>query len=279
MSKRTATTLAASTTKSKKPKRAPSPSPSADSGSAEEFDDFEDLEQAEDDSEIDEFAQGNEADEDDEMISDDGEDLMAGLDEADDESQDAPSLGDDDDDDEEEEDDDDHSDEDVGDTDLTAALAPAPAVKSKTRNSRAPKPLSPAEIRALAFAELTASPISSSIANSVSIFLATITPPKPATSPLQPLLKALHAHIVSLPSIKPISLDSLRKRGLVVPPIEGGKGKWAALEYEFEKPKSDEVRVVGKWAWGGGVKVGGEYKVELAVAMPKVSITAHQTRL
>ena len=276
MSKRTAASLSASAsaTHAKKAKRAPSPSPSAESesGSVEDFSDFQDQEAGEDDSEVDEFAQGNEQEDDDELISDDGEDLMAGLDDGDHDTQDAPYFGDDD----SEDDDDNDSDEDLGDTNLTVPPVPAPVIKSKTRNSRAPKPLSPSEIRALAFAELTASPISSTIATKVTTFLAPLTPPSPSTSPLQPLLKAIHAHLVSLPSQAPSSLDALRNRGLVVPPVAGGKagGKWAGLEYGFEKPKSDEVRVVGKWAWGGGVKVGGEYVVELAVAMPEVSRVA-----
>ncbi|GAA5876581.1 hypothetical protein JCM8547_002416 [Rhodosporidiobolus lusitaniae] len=194
---------------------------------------------------------------DDDMIGDDDEDLHAGLDGA----GDAMS----------EDEDDRAADDDGWETVGTAPTKPliAPAAElDKKRKGKQPKPLSPAELRALAFAELTASPISNVLATQVAGLLDPLNPPTPATSPLQPLLKSLHAYLTSLPSQKPISLAGLKKKGRTVPRVEGAEGKWAKIDLPWEKPRGEDVRVVGKWAWGGGLKEKGEYVVELAIAMP-----------
>lgn len=220
-------------------------------GRAEEEDE-EDFD--EEDSEVNEFELGEEGEADD-LIGDDDEDLMAGLDSQNDE--------------EEEDDEDDEEDDD--------AAPPPPAIKkANVRNSKAPAPLKPAELRALAFAELTASPISNIIATQVSILLTPLTPPAPATSPLQPLLRSLHAHTTTLPAQKTSSLAGLRKRGVVVPKVEGSDGKWGKQDLEWEKPSAEDVRIVGRWAWGGSTKVKGEYVVDIAVAMPAVSPSSFQ---
>lgn len=197
------------------------------------------------DDEVNEF----ELDDQDELIGDDEEDLMARLDEdeegEDDSSSDAPG------------------------SDATPT-APLVLKKANVRNSRAAAPLKPAELRALAFAELTASPISNFISTETARLLLPITPPAPATSPLQPLLKSLHAHITNLPAQKATSLAGLRKQGLVVPQVEGGEGKWGGMDMMWEKPRAEDVRIVGRWAWGGGYKAQGEYVVDMAIAMPPV---------
>ncbi|GAA6010745.1 hypothetical protein JCM11491_002926 [Sporobolomyces phaffii] len=249
-----------------------------------DFDDFEDLEASGSENEFEAMdglggnGQGSEGsgagsddnDEsgsDDDMIGDDDEDLYANLDggaveeelgsdeesEIDDEEESGSSGSAADDDDEMHE--------------PTPVAAPEPT-KAERRKAKQPKPLTPAELRALAFAELTASPISNVLAIQVASVLDPATPPAPATSPLQPLLKSLHSHLTNLPKQKPISLDKLRKKGTVVPTIKGAEGKWSQMELEWVKPRSEDVRVVGKWAWGGGLKEKGEYVVELAVAMP-----------
>ncbi|KAI5476161.1 pre-rrna processing protein Utp22 [Pseudohyphozyma bogoriensis] len=220
---------------------------------AVENDSEEGSEEDEDDSEVNEFEQ---SDDDDDMIGDDGEDLMQGLDD----------YSEEDDDDDEEDSDDDGSDE--GASAAPAAPALKPLKKANVRNSRAAPALTPAELRALAFAELTASPISTLLSTEVASIVGPLTPPAPATSPLQPLLKSLHAHLTSLSPLKPTSLKTLKKRGEVVPHVEGLDGKWGDMELAWEKPKPEEVRIVGKWAWGGGVKVKGEYFVDMAVSMP-----------
>lgn len=213
---------------------------------------FEDLE----DDEAKEFEMGDEEDGgSDDLIGDDGEDLHAHMDDIEDDGEDSESAGSD------------------SETEETAPPAPAvvPLKKANVRNSRAPKPLTPAELRALAFAELTASPISSVISTQVGALLDPVTPSPPSTSPLQPLLKALHAHITALPSKKPTSLAALRKKGQTVPPVEGADGKWAKQELAWEKPRPEDVRVMGRWAYGAGIKIKGEYVVEMAIAMPAVS--------
>ncbi|KAK4702141.1 hypothetical protein P7C70_g4084, partial [Phenoliferia sp. Uapishka_3] len=196
----------------------------------------------EEDSEANEFEQmGSDAG--DSLIGDDDEDLMAAIDGSGDE-------------------------EDSGDDPMADAPAPVALKKANIRNSRQKAPLKPAELRALAFAELTASPISGFISTQVITILPPLSPPAPATSPLQPLLKSLHAHITSLPSQKPISLAGMKKKGIVVPQVEGVNGKWGEMDFAWEKPKPEEVRIVGRWAWGGGMKVKGEYIVDMAIAMP-----------
>ncbi|KAL8278934.1 hypothetical protein RQP46_008603 [Phenoliferia psychrophenolica] len=219
------------------------PSPASDDEDDEDEEEDEDEELV--DSEEDEFAQ----------TRDDGEDLMANLDHA----------SDDDD------DDGDSSDGTDPEADsIPSAPAPPALKKANIRNSRQKAPLKPAELRALAFAELTASPISGFISTNVNALLGpTLSPPAPATSPLQPLLKLLHAHLVQLPSRKPISLVQMRNKGVVVPTVEGIEGKWGNVECAFEKPRPEDVRVVGRWAWGGGIKIKGEYFVDIAIAMPE----------
>ncbi|GAA5959104.1 hypothetical protein JCM10213_008290 [Rhodosporidiobolus nylandii] len=197
---------------------------------------------------------------DEDMIGDDEEDLHAGLTGA------AGGMSEDDGEDSQGEADDDGW-ETVGTAPSKPLIAPAAELEKK-RKGKAPKPLSAAELRALAFAELTASPISNVLSTQVAALLDPVTPPAPASSPLQPLLKALHAHLTNLPKQKPISLAGLKKKGTVVPRVEGGEGKWARMDLPFEKPRSEDVRVIGKWAWSGGLKEKGEYVVELAVAMP-----------
>ncbi|ORY92788.1 Nrap protein-domain-containing protein [Leucosporidium creatinivorum] len=217
----------------------------------EEEGDFKDLEDDEE-NEFELQGEAEESDDDDEMIGDDGADLYANLGAAGD-----ADMDDDDDDDSED------------DEEPTAPVA-APAIKkANVRNSKAPKPLTPAELRALAFAELTASPISNIIATQVTSVLDPITPPPASTSPLQPLLKSLHAHLTSLPKQKAISLAALKKKGSTVPKVEGSDGKWGKMELEWEKPRAEDVRVVGRWAWGAGIKIKGEYLVEMAIAMPE----------
>lgn len=213
-----------------------------DDGEAE--DDIDDSGLEDDDSEVNEFEL-----DDDDFQGDDDEEL--GLDQDEDEGSD--------------------SDSDSGSA-ASDEPAPPPAAlkKANVRNSRQAKALKPQELRALAFAELTASPISGFISTEVGELLPPLTPPAPATSPLQPLLKSLHAHITSLPSQKPISLAALKKKGVVVPAVEGSEGKWGEMEFAWEKPRPEDVRIVGRWAWGGGIKVKGEYTVEMAIAMPTV---------
>ncbi|GAA5980525.1 hypothetical protein JCM11641_006669 [Rhodosporidiobolus odoratus] len=155
----------------------------------------------------------------------------------------------------------------VGTAPSEPRIAPA-AELDKTRKVKRPKPLSAAELRALAFAELTASPVSNVLSTLVAPLLNPLTPPAPASSPLQPVLKTLHSHITSLPKQKPISLVQLKKQGRIVPEVVGGEGKWVKMELPWEKPRGEDVRIVGKWAWGGAVKEKGEYAVDLAVAMP-----------
>ena len=112
------------------------------------------------DSELNEFEN-----DDGELIGDDGEDLMADLDGSDGGSD---------------------SDSDGSDEGSDPEAAPAPVValkKANVRNSRQKAPLKPAELRALAFAELTASPISGFISTQVQAVLPALAPPAPATSP------------------------------------------------------------------------------------------------
>ncbi|GAA5958223.1 hypothetical protein JCM21900_000151 [Sporobolomyces salmonicolor] len=280
---------------STKKTRTSQPSPSPDSEQELSFDDFEDLEADEmggpdegaEESE-DEFAadmggrnkgkarETEELDEDeaeesegdgvdgseDDMIGDDGEDLYANLD---------ASGGAEGSSDEEIEADGSDEEDDQDSFDNDDALPAAPAfepTKDKKHKAKKPKPLTPAELRALAFAELTASPISNVLSTQVAELLDTVMPQAPATSPLQPLLKTLHAHLSSLPKQRAVSLEKLRKKGQIVPPVEGADGKWAKLDLEWEKPRSEDIRVIGKWAWGGGVKEKGEYVVDVAIAMP-----------
>ncbi|GAA6002549.1 hypothetical protein JCM10207_001176 [Rhodosporidiobolus poonsookiae] len=229
-----------------------------DEGLGESEDEFAGAGQLDEDEEVSETGDEDE-DEDDDMIGDDAEDLHAGLDHDEDEEDEGDSAG--------EEGADDDKWETVGTAPSKPLIAPA-AELDKKRKGKGPKPLSAAELRALAFAELTASPISNVLSTQVAALLDPLTPPAPATSPLQPLLKSFHAHLTSLPKQKPVSLDGLRKKGKVVPKVEGGDGKWAKMELAWEKPRSEDVRVIGKWAWGGEVKQKGEYVVELAVALP-----------
>ena len=224
----------------------------------------DDADEEEEDSEENEFfeeedmgaLEGDSGDED--MIDDDGEDLLANVNDAAEDSED----------------------EDASSEEATPPPDAAPLVlkKANTRNSKAAVPLKPAELRALAFAELTASPISTFITTQVTALLAPITPPAPSTSPLHPILKDLHAHITSLPSQKAISLEGLRKKGkLVVPGNQGGK--WDKIELNWEAPRQQDVRIVGSWAWGGAAKgKNGEYIVEMAVGMPAVRLTSLRNR-
>jgi len=295
LAKRAASSSTQPTSSSKKARKAsqiePSPQPQFESSA----DDFEDLEAAseEGDSE-DEFAaigngldkgkgrelqgmeqdsgeeedefEGQAASDDEDMIGDDDENLYAGIGESGNEDEDSEEEGI-------------EEDEDLSlgssDEEEEAVSAPTPApvqTKADRRKARQAKPLTPAELRALAFAELTASPISNVLATQVAATLDPSTPPAPATSPLQPLLKSLHSHLTNLPKQKAISLEKLRKKGKVVPPIQGADGKWYKMDLEFEKPRSEDVRLVGKWAWGGGLKEKGEYIVEFAIAMPPVCL-------
>ncbi|BGO93928.1 U3 snoRNP protein [Rhodotorula toruloides] len=204
------------------------------------------------------------SDMDNQMISDDGEDLYANLDR---------EMGDEEDEDEEDEDEEEDQDDDggwetVGTAPSAPLIAPAAALDKK-RKAKAAKKLSPAELRALAFAELTASPISNVLSTQVSALLDSLSPAASSSSALQPILKDLHTHITSLPKQKAVSLDGLRKKGRVVPPVEGHNGKWAKMDLAWEKPRSEDLRVTGAWAWGGGYKEKGEYIVEIAVAMPQ----------
>lgn len=211
------------------------------------------------DSEVNEFELEGELegeDEDDDLIDDDGEDLMAALGDEDEEGSDG---------------------DDGSDSDEAPPVAPAPIKKANVRNSRAPAPLKPAELRALAFAELTASPISSILSTQVTSLLNPLTPPLAATSPLHPLLKSLHAHITSLPSQKASTLSGLRKKGIQAPRIEKETKSMAKLEMEWEKPRAEDVRIVGSWAWGGSLKVNGEYFVDMAIALP--AVCRFQTKL
>ncbi|BGP55361.1 hypothetical protein JCM8202_004701 [Rhodotorula sphaerocarpa] len=211
---------------------------------------------------------------DDQIIGDESEDLYANLDAEGDED----DLDDNEDGDEEEEDDseaggqvgggddDDGGWETVGTAPKAPLIAPA-AELEKRRKAKKPK-LSAAELRALAYAELTASPISNVLATRVAALLDPLTPTAPASSPLQPVLKELHAGLTSLPAQKPVSLDALRKKGRVVPNAEGTQGKWAKLELAWAPPRGEDVRLIGDWAWGGALKRQGEFFVDLAVAMP-----------
>jgi U3 small nucleolar RNA-associated protein 22 len=226
----------------------------------------------EEDEEISELGEMGESGSDDEdMIGDDDEDLYADLDGA---------AGEMDDEEEEEEDFDENSssqgsaDEDDHDQEMDIPIqstSVAEPTKADRRKAKQPKPLTPAELRALAFAELTASPISNVLATQVAATLDPATPPSPSTSPLQPLLKSVHSHFTNLPKQKSVSLEKLRKKGTIVPEVQGADVKWLKMDLDFEKPRSEDVRIVGKWAWGGGLKERGEYVVDLAVAMPPVS--------
>lgn len=242
--KRSAPSLIQSTSKKSK-----GSIPVVDSEAEEDFTD-EDSEENEfdlEDNDEDEDSEGNEFNE------DDGEDLMANVGNVEEE---------------EEEEESDEEDEDEDDT-----PAPAPTLvlkKTNVRNSKGAVPLTAAQLRALAFAELTASPVSTLIATQVTSFLAPITPPTPATSPLHPLLKSLHAHLTSLPDQTPISLDGLRKKGKVVPGAKGNR--WDKVELNWTKPHASEVRICGSWAWGGATRAaGGEYMTEMAIGIPVVS--------
>lgn len=249
---------------------------------------FEDLEADGDGSSEDEFAadQGNggsqdgQSDEDedeDQMIGDDGEDLYAnlgdGMDEEDalggnSDASDGEEAGDSAEGDDVDEDDDSGGWETVGTAPSAPLIAPA-AELEKRKKAKAPK-LSAAEIRALAFAELTASPISNVLATRVAALLDPLTPVPAASSPLQPVLKDLHTALTSLPKQKPVSIEALRKKGRTVPKTEGSEGKWAKLELAWEAPRSEDIRVVGNWAWGAAIKDKGEYYVDIAIAMPPV---------
>jgi U3 small nucleolar RNA-associated protein 22 len=216
-------------------------------GSEDERD--EDDEESDEDSEVNEFElEGSEGD----NGFDDGEDLMANLENA---------AEDNDDDDEEENEDEEEE-----------VMAPVRLVKkANVRNSRAAVPLKPAELRALAFAELTASPISTIIATQVNAFLTPITPPTPATSPLQPLLKSIHAHFTNLADVAPISIEALRKQGRIIPGEKGGK--WDKVELAWTRPRGEEIRICSSWAWGGSSKNSkGEYIVEMAIGIPVVRL-------
>ncbi|GAA5928290.1 rRNA-processing protein UTP22 [Sporobolomyces koalae] len=287
--KRNAPSAVQTATTSKKARKAVEPEQVEELASQYEdsegdFDDFEDLEDgsedefaatgdsrtldAEEDSGDDEDEQSpggsddDDEDDDEDMIGDDGEDLYAGLDQA------GTEDSEEDDEISEDEDPSEGASDAESDEDITAAPVPQQPTRAEKRKAKQPKPLTPADIRALAFAELTASPISNVLATQVAATLDPVSPPAPATSPLQPLLKSLHAHITKLPNQKAISLEKLRKKGRVIPAIDGADAKWFKMDLEWEKPQSEHVRIVGKWAWGGGVKEKGEYVVELAVAMP-----------
>ena len=240
---------------------------------------FEDLEADEAGSSEDEFAadQGvaplQDSDDDDEqMIGDDDEDLYANLDNDDEEDEEDSDASEDVDDLEAgeaaAEDDDGGGWETVGTAPSAPLIAPA-AELDKRKKAKAPK-LSAAEIRALAFAELTASPISNVLATRVAALLDPLTPPAPSSSPVQPVLKDLHAALTTLPKQKPVSLEALRKKGRIVPKTEWSEGKWAKLELAWEAPQSEDIRVVGNWVWGGAIKDKGEYVVDLAITMPSV---------
>lgn len=242
---------------------------------------FEDLEVDDAGSSEDEFAadqggatlQDSDGDDDGEqMIGDDGEDLYANLDDNEEEDGDDSDASEDVDDLEAgeaaAEDDDGGGWETVGTAPSAPLIAPA-AELDKRKKAKVPK-LSAAEIRALAFAELTASPISNVLATRVAALLDPLTPAAPSSSPLQPVLKDLHAALTTLPKQKPVSLEALRKKGRVVPKTEGSEGKWAKLELAWEAPQSADIRVVGNWVWGGAIKDKGEYFVDLAVTMPSV---------
>ncbi|SCV74315.1 BQ2448_6747 [Microbotryum intermedium] len=225
-------------------------------------DDDEDEEDEDEDQDEDEH--DDDDNDDDDMINDDGQDLYADLDKA-------PLDGDPDSDDDEDEDSDDNGEgwSTVPMTTSSSAATSGPATSRKARNSKGPKALTAAELRALAFAELTASPISNLISTQVSSVLGAVTPPAASTSLLQPLLKSLHSHFIALPSKKPASLESLKRRGWNVPPVEGVDGKWGKIDLAWAPPKAEDVRIVGSWAWGGASKVDGEYVVEMAVGMPE----------
>ncbi|GAA5958854.1 hypothetical protein JCM8115_000667 [Rhodotorula mucilaginosa] len=238
---------------------------------------FEDLEADEAGSSEDEFAadQGvaplQDSDDDDEqMIGDDNEDLYANLDNDDEEDEEDSDASEDVDDLEAgeaaAEDDDGGGWETVGTAPSAPLIAPA-AELDKRKKAKAPK-LSAAEIRALAFAELTASPISNVLATRVATLLDPLTPAAPSSSPVQPVLKDLHAALTTLPKQNPVSLEALRKKGRVVPKTEGSEGKWAKLELAWEAPQSEDIRVVGNWVWGGAIKDKGEYVIDLAITMP-----------
>ncbi|POY71794.1 hypothetical protein BMF94_5155 [Rhodotorula taiwanensis] len=292
-SKRAATSAPARPAPSKKARPAQS-APPVDSQQSEDDDEldlaasddeslgsgFEDLEQSgdEDGTSEDEFAAGQDLEgesDGDQMISDDGEDLYANLDDDDDDDDDAmdselgessgdepvavgaPAAADDD---------DDGGWETVGTAPSAPLIAPA-AELEKRKRAKVPK-LSAAELRALAFAELTASPISNVLATRVAALLDPLTPAPSTSSPMQPVLKELHAALTGVSKQKPTSLDALRKKGRVVPKAEGTDGKWAKLELAWEAPRSEDIRVIGNWAWGGAIKQKGEYFVDIAVAMP-----------
>ena len=240
---------------------------------------FEDLEADDAGSSEDEFAADQQGvatlqdsdDDDEQMIGDDGEDLYANLDDDEDDEDDSNASEDVDDLEAGEaaaEDDDGGGWQTVGSAPSAPLIAPA-AELEKRKKAKVPK-LSAAEIRALAFAELTASPISNVLATRVAALLDPLTPAAPSNSPLQPVLKDLHAALTALPKQKPVSLEALRKKGRVVPKTEGSEGKWAKLELAWEAPQSEGIRVVGNWVWGGAIKDKGEYFVDLAVTMPSV---------
>ncbi|KAK4047715.1 U3 snoRNP protein [Microbotryomycetes sp. JL201] len=249
-------------TEASRPKLAPSKSQQGDNSAAEEDGDseqgsFEDLE---DDSEEDEFAIDEHGSKDGFEQSDDDQDLLAlangtALDDENDSSDASDSEN--------------FDTDDVDSPEPVASTSAAPTM----RKQRKPKQLSADELRALAFAELTASPVSSTISTRVTHLLKALTPPVPSGSPLQPLLKDLHAHWIQLAPKQPQSLRSLvatcKKRGLAVPTYEGSSSRFADLKLAFEKPLAQDVRIVGRWAWGGGYKANKEFMVDIAVAMPK----------
>ncbi|KAK4049077.1 U3 snoRNP protein [Microbotryomycetes sp. JL221] len=225
-------------------------------------DDDDDDEGGEDsDSEINEFEQ----DGDDQMIEDDDQDLHAV----------AQHLLDDDGE-EDDDDNDDDDDDDADDAEVEQPVASTSTVPISNQRSKQKKPrqLTADELRALAFAELTASPVSNTISTRVHDLLQPVTAPPPTSgSRLQPLLKELHQHLTTnVAAQKPQTYSKLlstHRKLFQVPSIEGNDSKWTELKLAFEKPLAQDVRIVGRWAWGGAFRSEKEYIVDLAIAMPQ----------
>ncbi|KAM0752220.1 Nrap protein [Meredithblackwellia eburnea MCA 4105] len=249
--------------KHSQPTRAKQPQPHPDSNSDDNHSDYYHSEDGDD------------------FIGDDGQDLMAGLEHTQDYTDD--DEGDDEGDDSRE-----SEAEQVSDHASMGAASPPPQPQlQQETKKKAPKPanLSPDELRALAFAQLTAAPVSSIFSTKVAALLPTLSHPPAETSPIQPLVQSLAQRLVSLSSAsqahdkkksnsswkKATSLAQLRKRGVVVPPVQGSEQKWDELELSWAPPASvEDVQLVGNWAWDAATRNSktGEYIVQVAIAIP-----------
>lgn len=262
-SKRVAGTGSQQQKPTKKAKLPPLPQ-SQDSSESEEDIDEEDSEPNEwDEEDSQDGEEDDEGDEDDDMIGDDDQDLIAGL------SEDGRE-------DDQAEDSEDEAGNEEGDAPTATAIKPLK--KANVRRSAAPKSLTTAELRALAFAELTASPLSTFLSTSTTSLLSSLTPPPPITPSLKLLLKSLHSLIVGFGDQDPTTVDDLvRKMGLKGLELEGSGTKWTnEMKFGWTAPTNEGVMVGGNWAWGGGIKLNREYFIDLLITIPEVCASLFQ---